>query len=60
MRLARAAHQAAAYDTWFRQQVQASIDDQRPGIDDDQARKQFAAKRAALAKRTAAKKAASH
>ena len=52
------AHQAAAYDTWFRQQVQASIDDQRPGIDDDQARKQFAAKRAALAKRAAPKKAA--
>lgn len=52
------AHQAAAYDTWFREQVQASIDDQRPSIDDDEARKRFAAKRAALAKRAAPKKAA--
>ena len=52
------AHQAAAYDTWFREQVQASIDDQRPSIDDEQARKRFAAKRAALAKRTAPKQAA--
>jgi len=54
------AHQAAAYDTWFREQVRASIDDPRPSIDDDQARKQFAAKRAALAKRAAPKKAAAH
>ena len=52
------AHQAAAYDSWFREQVQASIDDPRPSIDDEQARKQFAAKRAALAKRSAPKKAA--
>lgn len=37
------AHQAAAYDTWFRQQVQASIDDPRPSIDHEQARKRFAA-----------------
>ena len=54
------AHQAAAYDTWFREQVQASSDDLRPSIDDDKARKQFAAKRAALAKRAAPKKAAAH
>lgn len=54
------AHLAAAYDTWFREQVQASTDDQRPSIDDEQARKRFAAKRAALAKRAAPKKAASH
>jgi hypothetical protein len=52
------AHQAAAYDSWFREQVQASIDDPRPSIDDEQVRKQFAAKRAALAKRPAPKKAA--
>jgi len=51
------AHQAAAYDSWFREQIKASIDDPRPSIDDDQARKQFAAKRAALAKRSAPKKA---
>ena len=50
------AHQAAAYDTWFREQVQASIDDPRHSIDDDQARKQFAGKRAGLAKRAAAPK----
>lgn len=54
------AHLAAAYDNWFREQVQASIDDQRPSVDDEQARKRFAAKRAALAKRAAPKKAASH
>jgi hypothetical protein len=53
------AHQAAAYDTWFREQVQASIDDQRPSVDDELARKRFAAKRAALAKRATPKKAAS-
>lgn len=51
------AHQAAAYDTWFREQIQASLDDPRPSIDDDHARRQFAAKRAALAKRAAPKKA---
>lgn len=52
------AHQAAAYDSWFREQVQASIDDPRPSIDDEQARKRFAAKRAALTKRAAPRKAA--
>jgi hypothetical protein len=43
-------HQAAAYDTWFRAQVQASIDDPRPGVDSGVASAQFAAKRAALSK----------
>ena len=28
----KAAHDAAAYDKWFREQVQASIDDPRPSI----------------------------
>lgn len=42
------AHQAAAYDTWFREQVQASIDDPRPSVNDDEVRRQFTAKRAAL------------
>ena len=53
------AHQAAAYDAWFRKEVQASIDDPRPSVDDDEVRKQFATKRAALTKRgeVAAKKA---
>ena len=54
------AHLAAAYDGWFREQVQASIDDQRPGMDEETVRKRFAAKRAALAKRATPKKAASH
>lgn len=54
------AHQAAAHDTWFREQVQASIDDPRPSVDDDAAKQQFAAKRAALAKRAGAAKKAAH
>ncbi|WP_066457768.1 antitoxin PaaA2 family protein [Castellaniella caeni] len=31
------AHEAAAYDAWFRDQVQASIDDPRPNVTDAQA-----------------------
>lgn len=54
------AHKAAAYDTWFRQQVQVSIDDPRPSVDDGEVRVQFAAKRAALAKRRAAPKKTAH
>ena len=50
------AHQAAAYDTWFRDQVQASIDDPRPSVDDGEVRRQFAAKREALDKRSVAAK----
>lgn len=50
------AHQAAAHDTWFRQQVQMSIDDPRASVDDDDARRQFAAKRATLAKRATTRK----
>ena len=54
------AHQAAAHDTWFREQVQASIDDPRASVDDAVAKKEFAAKRAALAKRVVAAKKAAH
>jgi len=54
------AHQAAAYDTWFREQVQASIDDPRSSVDEDVAKKEFATKRAALAKRAGAAKKAAH
>ena len=54
------AHQAAAYDAWMREQVQASIDDARPSVADAKARKQFATKRAALAKRAAATKKTAH
>ena len=50
------AHQAAAYDTWFREQVQASIDDPRPSIGDDEARQRFAATRAALTQRAGSAK----
>ena len=42
------AHQAATYDSWFREQVQASIDDPRPSLDDEEVHRRFAAKRAAL------------
>lgn len=31
------AHEAAAYDTWFRAQVQKAIDDPHPGVSDAQA-----------------------
>jgi hypothetical protein len=53
------AHQAAAYDTWFREEVQASINDPREGVADGKVRKQFAAKRAAVSKRARAAKKAS-
>lgn len=52
------AHQAAAHDTWFREQVQASIDDPKPSLNDDQARAQMAARRQALLKTPGAKPAA--
>ncbi len=45
------AHEAAAYDTWFREQVQASIDDPRPSFSDEEARAMFAKRRAALRQR---------
>ncbi len=48
----RHAHEAAAYDTWFRGQVQASIDDPRPSMSDDQARTHTAARRQALLRKT--------
>lgn len=31
------AHEAAAYDTWFREAVQASIDDPRPSLSNEEA-----------------------
>ena len=36
---------AAARDTWFRMQVQGSIDDPRPSVEDAEAKREFAAKR---------------
>ncbi len=50
------AHQAAAHDTWFREQVQASIKDLRQSVDDAVVKTDFAAKLAALAVRAAAAK----
>jgi len=47
------AHEAAAYDNWFRAQVQASLDDPRPSIPDTEVKAHFAARRDALRKRTA-------
>ena len=42
------AREAAAYGAWFREQVQASIDDPRPSVGNDQARTHMAARRQAL------------
>ena len=42
------AHEAAAYDSWLREQVRASIDDPRPSLGDDEARARMAARRQAL------------
>jgi hypothetical protein len=39
---------AAAYDAWFKAQVQQAIDDPRPGIPADAAREHFAARRDTL------------
>ena len=50
-----AAHRAAAYDKWFREQVQTAIDDPRPSVADEDARRDFAAKREALRKRAKAR-----
>lgn len=48
-------HEAAAHDAWFREQVQASIDDPRPSLSADQARAHMAARRQALLKKAGAK-----
>lgn len=47
---------AAAYDTWFKAQVQQAIDDPRPGIPADAAREYFAERRDALRQQTQAKR----
>jgi DNA-damage-inducible protein J len=46
---------AAAYDAWFKAQVQQAIDDPRPGIPADAAREHFAARRDALRQQGQAK-----
>ena len=49
------AHEAEAYDTWVREQVQASIDDPRPSLSNEQASSLMAARRQALLKKATAK-----
>lgn len=46
--LAAADGDATTYDTWFRSQVQQALDDPRPGVSDDDARRHFASRRGAL------------
>lgn len=41
-----------AYDDWFRAKVQQALDDPRRRIPDEEAKSHFAARRAALRKRT--------
>lgn len=45
------AHEAAAYDKWFRAQVQEALDDPRPGIPHEQVQAEWAIERAELLKR---------
>jgi len=45
------AHEAAAYDKWLREKVQASIDDPRPSISGEDVEAYFAKKRDAVRKR---------
>ena len=42
-------HESAAYDKWFRAQVQEALDDPRPAIPHDEVKKDFATLRAQLA-----------
>lgn len=44
------AHEAAAYDEWFREQVQASIDDPRAALSHEETKHHFAARKNALRK----------
>uniref|UniRef100_UPI0039F6A686 type II toxin-antitoxin system RelB family antitoxin n=1 Tax=Sulfuriferula sp. GW6 TaxID=3345112 RepID=UPI0039F6A686 len=45
------AHEAAAYDKWFRAQVQEALDDPRPSIPHEQVQAEWAIERAELLKR---------
>ncbi|CAB3774746.1 hypothetical protein [Paraburkholderia humisilvae] len=47
----RDAHEAAAYDKWFRQQVQESLDDPRPSVPHEVVKADMAARRAKLLKK---------
>lgn len=52
----RKAHQAAAYNTWLATEIQASIDDPRPGIPHDEVMAEMDAEVAALSAEHAPKK----
>ncbi|MFK0091070.1 hypothetical protein [Pseudomonas sp. NPDC090592] len=43
------AHEAAAYEAWFQGQITASLEDTAPVVDDEEAERLFAARRATLA-----------
>jgi hypothetical protein len=45
------AHKAAAYDKWFRGQVQDALDDPRPSVRNDEVSARWAKKRARLVKK---------
>ena len=47
------AHEAAAYDKWFRAQVQESLDDSRPNVSHAEVQKDMADKKTALRRRLA-------
>lgn len=49
----RHAHEAAAYETWLRNQVQASVDDPRPSLPGEEVEARFAKKREVLRRRMA-------
>lgn len=49
----RRAHEAAVYDEWFRARVQASREDSRPSVPNDDVKSDFAKRRAALRLRAA-------
>jgi len=44
----RRAHEAAAYDAWFAEQVDASLQDPTPSLEDEEVQRLFAARRAEL------------
>jgi len=48
------AHEAAAYDKWFRSQVQAALDDPRPSIPHEEVSARWAKQRAQLLKKVKA------
>ena len=52
----RAAHEAAAHDRWFREQVQQALDDPRAPIPDAEVSADFASRRAALRERLAGRR----